>query len=298
MKNLMKVHLFRVHGLTPAMRLEAVLKTVSRMSLEERVIYVGQHQMRLESVQAPRRLGNRTAYWLLDLVKLRFENGPGKVSREEALKGFELDDDEGFGELTSALYDPATGYILIQYNHHGPRAGAIAQYFTHICPPLQCAFEFHVCLDKTAEARLASKSIIKKLHYKVAPFQISGAMRSGNVSLDRSLDLNDKLGGQSIEVIISAGKGSLRTNAAREMINSLMDLLTGGTPNEQGALETFKVYAKEDYDDATDEINLISSKMELSIDGLQMGSDHMYTVASRWLGLQRARNGWDDVVTK
>jgi hypothetical protein len=82
------------------------------------------------------------------------------------------------------------------------------------------------------------------------------------------------------------------------MINSLMDLLTGGTSKEQSALETFKVYAKEDYDDATDEINLISSKMELSIDGLQMGSDHMYTVASRWLGLQRARNGWDDVVTK
>jgi hypothetical protein len=33
-------------------------------------------------------------------------------------------------------------------------------------------------------------------------------------------------------------------------------------------------------------------------DGLKMGADHMYTVDSRWLGLERARNGWDDAVTK
>jgi hypothetical protein len=280
------------------MKLEAVLAAVSRMTLEDRVIYIGTHQMRLESAKAPGKQGNKTPYWMLDLVKLRFENGPGKVSRKDALQGFKLNANEGFGELTSALYDPTTGYILIQYNHHGPRAGAIAQYFTHISPPHKCAFEFHVRLDETAEARLESKSIITKLHYKVAGFQMSKAMKSGNVSLDRSLDLSDSLGGQSIEVIISAGKGRLQTKPTRAVINSLMELLTGGSAKEQSAVETFKVYAKEDYDDATDEINLISSKMEQSIDGLKMGEDHMYTVDSRWLGLQRARNGWDDAVTK
>lgn len=298
MVNSMKVHLFKVHGLTPAMKLESVLAEVSRMSLEDRVTYIGQHQMRLEVMAAPGAKGNKSPYWLLDLVKLRFENGPGKVSRKEALKGFDLGTDEGFGELTSALYDPTTGYILIQYNHHGPRAGAIAQYFTHISPSQQCAFEFLVKLDETTEARLASKNIIKKLHYKVVPYQVSKAMRGQNISLGQSLEMSDSLGGQSLEVIISAGKGHLNTGSAKSLIGTFMEMLTGSAIQEQGALETFKVYAKDAYDDVTDEINLIAAKMESNIDGLQLGPDHMFTVVSRWQGLQRARKGWDDAFEK
>lgn len=292
MANLMKAHFFQVHNLLPNERLDGLLQSLGALELEQRLKFIFQNEMRLEEIAAPNSRGNPTPYWLLDFTKLRFENGPGKASRSDPIEGFDLDVNEGFGEETAAIYDPATRHMTIQYNHHGPRSGAIQDYLSTFTTVEGSAFQLQVRLTDDAEARLAQKQIVKKLHFKIAPPRITGAMRRAGVSIERTMALSENVNGQTIEVIISAGKGQLASGPTHQWIATLMRVMHLDTQGTEPVVETLKVHAKEGLEAETDVINLLSSKAEQEIDGLVLGADRRYTRRSRWDALLRARNGW------
>lgn len=296
MPNSMMVNLFQVHHLVDDEPLENTLNAIKRMRIADRIKLVGQRDMRLESYAAPRTRDNETDYWLLDFTKLRFDNGPGKISREQPIEGFVLGEDEGFGEETGALYDPTTRHILLQYNHHGPRSASIQEYLSIVSPDITRTYEFWVQMDQTAEARLAQRQIIKKLHFKIAPPKLTPEMRRTGVSLERALELNDMVQGDTIEVILSAGRGRLANQNIHRAIDSLKRLLRLDQEGDHDAVKTLRVHAKEHIDADTDEINLIAPKLEQEIAGLVLGPDLRYTRKSRWEALIRARNGWANLL--
>jgi len=288
----MKVNLLRVKTMEGAEALADLLSRISVDLVTDRLRKVGYQEIRLESVSAPRTDGNDSPYWLLDFTKLRFEHGPGKISRKAMIEGFELEKDQGFGEETAVLFDPETHHILIQYNHNGPRAGTIEEYLCTYDHGTVGKYSFHVVLDDTANLRLAQKEIIKKIHFKVAAPRITEAQRNGNVPLGRVLDMANNLDGETVEIVISAGRGRL-SNPVQSIIDTLRGLMPGGEDPLDTPLKTFKVYGKDRVDGETDEINMLLTREEITIDNLEMGPDLRYTQKSRWHGLLRARRGWD-----
>lgn len=292
----MKVHLFRVSSQPVNERLDTVLAAAAAMPIHERLRLIGQREMRLEAALAPHTRGNPSSYWLADFTTLRFEHGPGKASRTAPIAGFPLGADEGFGEETAVLYDPDTLHMLVQYNHHGPRAGSIQEYLSCVTQDTARSFEFQLRMDEQAEVRLAQRQVIKKIHFKIAPPRMSAGMRHAGVSIERALELSQDLGGQSIEVVISAGRGQLANGRANQMLAALRRVLDLDLVDGHGAVETLKVHARADVDDETEVINLLMPKIEQEIGELQMGADRRYTRRSRWDGLLRARNGWTDII--
>ncbi|TFW01523.1 hypothetical protein E4K72_14190 [Oxalobacteraceae bacterium OM1] len=295
----MSVHLFRVFELNNAPPLENLFPRIQADALPERLRTVANYQMRLEHIAPPNTDGNRTRFWFLDFTKLRFEHGPGKVGTTTPIEGFALNDDEGFGEETAALYDPQTKYMIVQYNHHGVRAASIQEYFsTYFLDPNQVsAYQLRIQLDGTADARLAHKRVLTKLQFKVAPPQITAAHRNANVGLSRALDFNDRFDGANLEVVIQAEKGgALNFQSATSLINKLKELVAVGEAGGERIVSKFEVVGKDDPVSRNDAINMLAPKLESVVDQLQLGLDRRFTLESRWRSLARARNGWTQYV--
>lgn len=299
MSESIRVHLYQVLCGANTPDIQTVFHEAVAVELVDRLQIVGHQEVRLEAIAAPRSRTNSSSYWLFDFTRLRFEHGPGKASRTQEIEGFELGSEEGFGEETAALYDPKTGYILIQYNHFGVRAGSIQHYFSFFNTNAARSYEFRVKLDNSSELKLAQKQILTKIHFKVAAANMTSQQRHAGVSLGRALDLSDSLNGQSIEVVVSAGRGlnsMLASNKVRNLIDTLRTLVTQGTVGTEPVVEKFEVVGKATVDDRAEAIDMLTPKLEQSIDGVVLGKDLRYTRESRWGALLRARNGWQTTI--
>lgn len=296
----MSVHLFEVRRMHNTQPLEDLLERIHGNALGDRLKTVGNQDVRLEVVAPPRSQANNSPYWLLDFTKIRYENGPGKASREEPIEGFELDEDQGFGEETSALYDPQRQVILIQYNHHGVRSGIIKNYFG-VYGHNQNEFgsyEFNIRMDENADVRFAQKQIITKMHFKIAPPKMSAQQRHGNVSLGRSLAVSDNLGAETIEVVVSAGRGAnaaLSFDRVTALARNLMGMRQHGGVGD-AIVSKLEVVGRETLAEPLDVVDLLKPKLEQRIGDLILGPDRRYTRRSRWDGLLRARNGWGRII--
>lgn len=293
----MAVHLFDVRRVNHSPRLEVLLDQIATDDLAARLRVVGHQEIRAEAVLRPRTDENPTPYWLLDFTKIRFEHGPGKAGRAAAIEGFELGADEGFGEETAALYDPAHAVLLVQYNHFGVRAGTIQQYLSLYNYEAEVirSYELLMRMDDNAEIRYANKQLIKKLHFKIAPPKMTRGQRQGNVSLGRSLDVSDSLGAESIEIVVTSGRrteATLNTQGVRALVQRLLPMRGADDP----VLTKLEVAGRETPADPTDVLNLIAPKLEFSFPDLVLGDDLRYTQRSRWDGLLRARQGWAQVI--
>ncbi|XYJ09455.1 DUF6731 family protein [Telluria sp. B2] len=281
------------------MPLPDLLQGVSDLPLEARIRRISYGEMRLDHVEPPNSENNASPYWLLDFVKLRFEHGPGRVGKRTAIAGFDLGEDEGFGEETAALYDVETGYILVQYNHHGVRASAIENYFNVLDhdPGAVRGYEMVMKLDATSEIKLAQKNFITKLSFKIAPGKMTAAHRAANVSLDQVLRLNAEQHGNTIEVKIAAApRENLVTQKVFATIDALKRMVAADQEEGTRVVSQFVVNGKVDALDKADAINMIAPKLEVTVDQLMLGDDRRYTKRSRWDGLLRARRGWQDII--
>ena len=300
MAAVMAVHLFEVRALHRTPPLELLLKQIHEDSIADRLKLVGHQEVRIEKIVEPHSKGNKTPYWLLDFTKIRFEHGPGKASRGDPIEGFELEVDQGFGEETAALYDPERRVMLIQYNHYGARSTIIENYFGlygHAQNEIR-GYDFDIRLDENADVRFAKKQTITKMHFKIAPPRMTKAQRSGNVSLGRAIDVSSGLGAESIEVVVSAGRGvdaTLSLAQATALIRRLMGLRQ--RKDQESVLSKLEISGRDSPLEPLDVVDLLRPKLVQHIGDLVLSPiDRRYTLRSRWDGLLRARNGWDDVI--
>ncbi|RKP58973.1 DUF6731 family protein [Pararobbsia silviterrae] len=303
MANDMLVHAFRIHRGDTVPPLEDLLSQITGDPIEQRNRKVGRQDVRLEQIAPPNSVGNPTPYWLLDFTKFRFDHGPSRASLTAASQGFALASDEGFGEETAVLYDPIKHQVLIQYNHHGVRATVIKLYFALYNAnspdtPQILNYDFQIFMNDDANVRLAQKQILTKLNFRIAPIAMSAAQRRAGVSLNRALDLSQELHGHTIEVTVSAGRSQnamLDTGRVGAIIRKLQQFVADDANTATPVVQAFKVYGKDSVVEPAEEINLLAEKLEERIDGLVLGADLRYTLASRWEGLTRARRGWHNI---
>lgn len=293
MSGSMKVHLYEVarHSSPP---IEQVLRQIIAQPLDRRMRSVGTNELRLENLHEPHTGTNDTPYWLLDFTNLRFRNGPGRANRNTPVTGFQMAPDDGFGEATAALYDPHKRVLVIQYNHHGPRATVINAYINGFDPNTTHDYQFRVKIDNSAASKLANKRILTKLSIKISPPDISADLRNGGTSLQKALAIADELEGGTIEITIAAGQAKnaklnhSKTSKLIERLKKLMD--------DDGAVEKIEVSGRANPESRVELVDLIEEKIEADINNLVLGPDRRYTQDSRLIGLIRARNGWDNLL--
>ncbi|MEK6382682.1 MAG: DUF6731 family protein [Burkholderia gladioli] len=292
----MGVHLFQLRTAEGTPRLEPFLREMEQHELTSRLRDIGGQEVRLESIVAPHTEDNDTPYWLLDFTKLRFEHGPGRASRIAPIAGFELEEDEGFGEETAALFDARHRAMLIQYNHHGVRSATIEHYFNLYVPDAPRGYELILRMDDAAEVKFARKQILTKLHFKISPPRMSPAQRHAGVRLARALEMNDDLRGANIEVVISAGRSHnamLNIQHVHRIIEPLRRLIAEDAHRDHDHIvQKLEIEGKDDALAQAEAISLLTPKLEQRIAGLELGGDLRYTRRSRWDALLRARNGW------
>lgn len=271
--------------------LEDVLSLIHQQDdLRERIRIINHAELRAEIVEV-----TDNNLWLIDFVRIRTDHGPGRVSRDTEVEGFDFDDEEGFGEETAALYDPETGYILVQYNHFGVRAGVIADYFSAFDGFANNIYTFKPKYDQDVERRLLEQGITRKLAFTLDVHTMSAQDRQQGAALSEAISYGRGTGADKIKVEISVSGDKKRSlnDLAREGLNSLQSIL-GNNPD---AVTKLEVTGKEDRDSVTEVLDLIGHRLSVSFSDLQVGADLRYPREERWRALLRAKNGWNRILT-
>jgi hypothetical protein len=280
-----------------ALLFEQLIRDTLALQLDDRSRVIGTTDMRLELALAPKSEGNTSKYWLLDFVKIRYASGPGKANKAGPIEGFALDEGDGFGEETSALFDPSTKHLIVQYNHHGPRAQSFPAYFVACLGEGIPYFNLTPRMDSQAETRFQTSKIVRRLEFKVCP-PSAGALRDMNVGLGEAIDMGNRLGGASITITIAAKKGG-RLDLTK--VGSIVQaLLKGASPtngSKDVSVESVKVITKATEESRAETIDLLSPKLEIEVGDLALGNDLRFTRQSRWNALIEARDQWSAVVT-
>lgn len=281
----MKIHAFKVRPFNDTVPLSDVLGMIEQdEDLGSRIMEIRGSEMRLEEVR------RRNGLWFLDFVKIRTDHGPGHVGRNAPVKGFEFEEDEGFGEETSALYDPETNYILIEYNHHGVRAAGIQDYLSEYDVAANNVYEFVPKLDEDVERKLRDQAITRKLAFTLELGRMSAADRREGRALADAITYGRNAGAEKMKIEISVSRDNRAGlgEQARQTVDSILNVL-GRNP---GAVSRLEVTGKEDNHAAPEVLDLLGHRLVAVFDNLQTGEDLRYPRRERWRALVRARNGW------
>src|SRR5690606_763530 len=197
----LKIHAFKVKPFNNTVPLSEVLELFRpEDDLGTRIREVKRSEMRLEIAE------NRDGLWFLDFVKIRTDHGPGHVGRSVAVKGFQFEDDEGFGEETAAIYDPATDYILVEYNHHGVRAAAIQEYLSEYDVSANNVYDFLPKLDDQVERKLRDQAITKKVAFSLDLGRMTAEDRSEGRSLADAISYGRSIGAEKMKIEIAVDR--------------------------------------------------------------------------------------------
>src|SRR5690606_19379124 len=285
----MKVHAYKVEFTDGSQPLEEVLQQIeNEQSLRERIRLINQVELRAESIT------QQDGLWLMDFVRIRTSHGPGKVGRDSEVEGFEFEEEEGVGEETAALYDPTTGYMLIQYNHFGVRAGAIADYFSAYDGTENNLYTFKPKYDEDVERRLLNHGITRKISFCLDVTRMSEQDRQRGRPLSEAIDYGRQNGADKIKVEISV-QGERNRSLAQGALDGLTALrsILGQNPD---AVTKLEVSGKENQDSVTEVLDLIAHRLSVEFNDLVLGADLRYPRDERWRALTRAKNGWRQVL--
>lgn len=281
-----RMHLYKLVTGEKSKTLDEVIRLAMMMPLESRTRNVGSQSYRLEEVFEPT---EKEQYWILDFTKFRFEGGPGKASVLTPVESFAMKGGYAFAEETAVLYDHINGWLVVQYNHNGPRSQAISDYLSSFDIQSPNEFIFRIQLNIGAQARLANKKFFTKLHIRVAPDRLSKSYREANVSLVTALESQTKaFGGDIVTVEVGLERDSNKSLQIKKWIPSFLTMVD----QEPDAVTSLTISGKDDLEYNIDPVDLISERLELVIKDLPLDDGLRYPQEARYNALKRAYNGW------
>ncbi|HCG6534506.1 TPA: hypothetical protein NJ249_004131 [Vibrio parahaemolyticus] len=282
----MKVHAFKVEKSEGSTIVTDIFQQIqAEDSLRNRIRIINKSEIRVESIE------ERDGLWYIDFVRIRTDHGPGNVTRNNPIRGFAIDEDGGFGEETAALYDPNSGYMLIQYNHYGVRAGIIAEYFSQYDQDMVNIYTLKPKFDEDVERRLMNKTITKKLAFTIDVSRMTARDREEGQALSDAIAYGHNTGADKIkiEISVSGDKGRSLGEMASDGLTNLKTIF-GNNPDAVSRLE---FSGKDDRDSATEVLDLIGQRLTKEFKNLNVGTDLRYPKEARWDALLRTKNSWN-----
>ena len=158
-----------------------------------------------------------------DMVRTRMDTLPRRSNVETGqLALLDLDDDEGLGEETAFLYDPATHCLTIQRNRFAVSASALATYCTEI-GAFESAISLEPIISGDAIARLQEFDRVNRLTIKVAGLAGGRVLRETPYSLGHIAAFADDYAGPIVNIDVSMGhqRGSLARDRVRGVVEWL-----------------------------------------------------------------------------
>ncbi len=283
MNEKMKIFLYEVSEQTPVIE---TIHHIKNLDLEDRVKNISGYDMKLEEIE-DRRIGSSTVI-LMDFCKHR-QSGPGRAKRDQKIQGFDLEQDEAFGEMTTVLYDPETHFIVIQYNHYGPRAGAIASYLSEFFKS-QVTFKPRLRDDVLAEIDKKQYNTSLSFSYSYATLtEEHGKLLGIAAILNNTETFGDNIG----EVVITVKKKRGSYSKMENQTGFLKKILRFVNNNDEGVIKSARVKGAMTPEDEPELLDLINAKISEEREGLVKDEEtKMYSFQSRCKLLIRSFKSW------
>lgn len=292
-----RFYLFKVEHTENTTPLDDLIKQIDKTPLPDRLRAVSHHDIRLEKINA-KKIQNESCF-LLDFVLLRFDNGPGKASKKNPIVGFNLLKEEGFAEETAALYIPSKKYLIVQYNHHGVKAGMMARYFSEYSHNVLDSYDLEVKLDEQAEARLTNKQFFRRLQVSIAIDRLTQSQRQEGISLGLALDSGDKFGATTVDIELKLERGQKGKLLKDSVQNAIRWIKRIHSFNEKSIISSEVAAGGGDgIDERVEIIDLIANRLKVELDDLMPGHDRRIPREERWKGLERVFHGWKHIIQR
>lgn len=283
----MHVHLYKVSRSEELPLLETMIQNVAGVPLEQRLRQVTTRPIRMDDPIAPD--DKFKGVWRLSFLKFRSE-GPGRASPGTVAESIPLAEGESFSEDTAAIYDPDSKALIVQYNHYGPRASAIEDYFTVWAGVQHAKYSFLLQINQAAQARLQNKKLFTRLKFRVAPDRISEHWKKANIALATSLKRTAEIGeGDWISVEISMDRqGQNRSLDIYGKIRSFIGL----ADEPRDAVTHLEITGRDDVGEAVDPVNLINERVQKPYRDLPLDEGRRIPMEVRWNCLYDAYITW------
>ena len=283
MSGKMKMFLYEV---SQQVSLVGAIDHIKSLDMEDRVKNISDYDMKLEEINL-KTISGRGLYFM-DFCKHR-NSGPGRAKRDEKIKGFNLASDEAFGEMTSVLYDQKTHFLVVQYNHYGPRAGVVARYLSEFSTNQSFLFEPRLKDDVLSE--IDKKQYNNSLSFKYSSAALTDAHRR-DLGVLVAFDNLEKLGNNIGEVEITIKKKRGNYQKMRNQVSFMKKLLRIAN-TDQDSITSAKVVGAMTPEDAPEVLNLLNANIFQEREGLVRDEiTKMYSFESRCKLLADSFNQW------
>lgn len=281
----MHVHLYQLTEEKSLPHLAMLLGQLVNQPLKDRICQIGYQEFRLDEAIQPDR---HWPVWRISICKFRSE-GPGRAKRNTPSQGINLDEDEDFTEDTAILFNPASKMMVMQYNHYGPRAGSIIDYFNAWTGNNSAVYTLAPKLNPNVQARLQSKQQFTRVAFKVAPSKITDEWKRNNVALTTMLEDQANLWeGEWITVVVSLdARDPQATLSVRNKLRSLIGL----SHESRDAVKILKISGRDQAGLRVDPIDLLAERLERTYNGLPLESRRI-ALSDRWKALHDAYERW------
>ena len=209
----MKVHFFRFEINNSTDTPDSLLSRIDKLRLIDREQAIPPGTMFLEDLTAD------SLFYSMDFTKRRTIQGPGQSVQGRRTTDFALPEGGGFGEQTALVWSRKSDYVAVQYNHSGPRVGAIASYFSRFMEPSRGKpkVEFHPVLDDTVMSRLRNSTVRTKFDVTVDRRSLSEALIEDDLALSSIVNLGDATNAGHLSFQLSLG-GDVRNGPLKGIL--------------------------------------------------------------------------------
>jgi hypothetical protein len=245
----MKIHAYKVVPLhEDTQPFEKALADLAQQQLPERLYRQRGLKLRLEDH------GKREGLVELNFVTFRMGSAPVRVADDRPVAEIAIAEDESFGEETACLYNPATRFLLMQYNHYGPRASAIRESMAYEEDGVAHGYDFAPKLSPASEQRIRNLGVVSRVE---VTFSIPDLVNApAHLSVDSAIDLARANGAQRLEVAI-ASRGGLLIGPITDWLAKLHRL----SGREDSAIQKLAVRASEGEDGPRETIDLLADRL-------------------------------------
>lgn len=230
--------------------------------------------------------------WSIDFGKFRDQHGPGKASKTTPIEGFTFNEGQVFCEETACLFIQESNHLIIQYNHHGARAGTIQDYFNSYGDDY--IFELRPKYDESVDRKFRNRVATKKLIFEIDPRFLSEGDREAGTGLTQALDIGNQSNGEKVELVISAGKA--KNKFLSEFIDRTANALKLKAEEKPDAITKLKVGVLEHLDSRVEVLDLIAQRLVREFSDIPVGADLRFPKEERYKALHRAYNDWQRVL--
>ena len=278
-----KIHAYKVNQKGGPQSFAEQMAEIFSFPLEERTRTAEGSEVRLEHYE------KKGALHLCDFLKIRTDHGPGKASKAKAIVGFDLEEDEGFGEETALLYDAKSHIALLQYNHHGPRVAAIEQYCSLFFHSEIAEYEFLPRYEDDIQRRLEKKTIFRSFEVSIAPRLMNDNDFNENVSLSDAVKFSNAYDADIVTISIGVDGRDRKSSLSGTVRNLSQWVLerVGKTPKKECPIKSSEVSGKDNAKTPVEVLDLVAQRI---VDKQQVikGIDKRFTRDSRWVALDHS----------